>query len=260
MDIGDFVLVALAGLAAGAVNAAAGGGTLISFPALLAVGLSPVTANVTSSVGLVAGYVGGTIGYRQELRERRVEMTRFAAPALLGGVAGALLLLTLPPGLFEAIVPYLVIVACLLLGIQSRVAQMVRRTGESTHPGARPPGRVASGLTYVSIFAACVYGSYFGAGLGVILLAVLGVFCHSYDFQVLNGLKAFISSLVALTGTAMFIVLGNVAWPMAVTLLVTSFAGGLAGARVARRIRPELLRQAVIVCGLVLAVVLLVRS
>jgi uncharacterized protein len=252
--LSDYGIVAVAGLLAGAVNAIAGGGTLISFPALLAVGLSPVTANITSSVGLVTGYLGGAVGYRRELVGQRGRMRALAMVAVAGGVLGAVLLLVTPADSFRAVVPYLVLLSCLLLGLQPWLARRVaaRRAESGRSVGLTP-------MVHVGIFLAAIYGSYFGAGLGVLLLGVLGTLVAD-SLQRLNGLKTVLAFVVNLVGVLIFLVSGQVAWLFAATLVVSSYAGGLIGARVARLLSATVLRVGVVLLGVVVGLVLLITG
>ncbi|WP_018503189.1 sulfite exporter TauE/SafE family protein [Parafrankia discariae] len=305
MGPADAVLVAGAGLLAGGVNAVAGGGTLIAFPALLATGLPALTANITSSVGLVTGYAGGALGYRRELRGQTSRLKALGPPAMLGGLVGAVVLLLTPSDGFRSAVPFLVIVACLLLAAQSRLAALVARrraaalvTTPRGEPGKPAAGRpvagtpvaggpvartpVAGGLvadepaaggpvrgepsvgavtwpTRVGVFVAGVYGSYFGAGLGVVLLGVLGILLVD-ELQRTNALKTLLSFGVNAIGVVVFLVTAQVSWAYAGILVVTSAAGGVLGARVARRLPAPALRAAVVVLGLVVALVLLIRG
>ncbi|HYJ74844.1 MAG TPA: sulfite exporter TauE/SafE family protein [Kineosporiaceae bacterium] len=287
-DVTGWLLAAGGGLLAGAVNAIAGGGTLITFPALLAAGLAPVTANVTSSVGLVAGYAGGTVGYRRELRGQGPRVRQLLVVAVVGGVLGAVILLVTPAESFRALVPWLVILSCLLLAAQPRLARAVAarriRSAPEPSPAAAPaPSRVgADGAAPVAeavpdggdladappdvgwaarigVLVAAVYGSYFGAGLGVLLLAVLGVFLVD-DLQRLNALKGLLSLVVNVVGVLVFAFSGRVDWPVALVVAVAAWLGGLLGVRVARVLPAPWLRAAVVVLGLVVAVVLLVRG
>ncbi|OHV24434.1 hypothetical protein BBK14_06215 [Parafrankia soli] len=313
MGPADAVLVAGAGLLAGAVNAVAGGGTLIAFPALLATGLPALTANITSSVGLVTGYAGGALGYRRELAGQTSRLKALGPPAMLGGLVGAVVLLLTPSDGFRSAVPFLVIVACLLLAAQSRLAALVARrraaalgttrpaagetspvgvAGSSLAGGAEPARprarrelatsgpplgvpedrRALGGLvgvepsvgavtwpTRIGVFIAGAYGSYFGAGLGVVLLGVLGILLVD-ELQRTNALKTLLSFGVNAIGVVVFLVTAQVSWAYAGILVVTSAAGGVLGARVARRLPASALRAAVIVLGLVVAVVLLIRG
>jgi uncharacterized membrane protein YfcA len=246
----DALLILAAGVVAGAVNAIAGGGTLISFPALLAAGLSPITANITSSVGLLAGYASGSMAYRDELRGQPARVRGLAVAAVLGGAAGALLLLATPGDAFEDVVPFLVMLASVLLAVQPQVARRLAARGQlPDHPGWE---------AQVAVGVASVYGSYFGAGLGVILLAVLGLLLAD-GLQRLNALKGVLSLVVNLAGVLVFIALGGVDWSAAGLLAAGAVVGAFAGVRLARRLPSQVVRTAVVVTGVVVAVVLLVR-
>ncbi len=253
--LSDYLLVTTAGLLAGGVNAVAGGGTLISFPALLAVGVPAVAANITSSVGLVSGYLGSAMGYRRELGDQRDRMRSLALVAIIGGVVGAVALLVTPAASFRAIVPYLVLVSCLLLAAQPRLARWVARRSAPAPEGASG----VTPLVQVGVCIAAVYGSYFGAGLGVMLLGVLGILI-SDSLQRLNGLKSVLSFVVNMVGVLIFVMSGHVWWAFAGLLLVSSYAGGVIGARLARRLSPAVLRYCVVTLGVVVAVVLIVKG
>lgn len=249
MTPADGALVALAGLLGGAVNAVAGGGTLLSFPALLAVGLPPVTANITSSVGMLSGYAGGSVAYRAELRGQGGRARALLPYAVVGGTTGAVLLLVTPQSTFRALVPYLVLVSCVLLAVQPRLARALadrRRGSERLHWGVR-----------AAVALGAVYGSYFGAGLGVLLLAFLGILLAD-DLQRLNALKGLLSLAINAVGVAVYVVVGDVAWPYALLLAVAAYVGGTLGVRVARRLPPAVMRAAVVALGAVVGVVLLV--
>jgi uncharacterized membrane protein YfcA len=246
------VLVAFAGFGAGAVNAAAGGGTLLSFPALLAAGVPALTANITSSVGLLAGYAGGSVAYREELAGQGHRVKVLGLSSIVGGVAGALLLLVTPGDAFRGLVPFLLLAACALLLAQPRVASWVRaRRGDQPHGG----DRVSLGLAAL-VAVLTVYGSYFGGGLGVVLLAALGIALDD-GLQRINALKGLLSLIVNAAGVVVFLVSGHVAWGYALVLAVTSYAGGHFGVGVARRLPANALRVGVVVLGAVVALVLL---
>jgi uncharacterized membrane protein YfcA len=239
LGAGEILLLAGAGLIAGAVNAVAGGGSLISFPALLAVGYPALDANVTNIVALVPGYVGGVVAYREELGGQRERGRRLSAVSVLGGAAGAVLLLLSPPGVFEALVPFLVLAGCALLAVQPLVPQAAG-------------GRDRRGTLAATFFAA-VYGGYFGAALGVMLLAILGLMT-SEDLQRANALKALLSLVIAVVSAALLGVFGPIAWAAAAIMAVTSLAGGRLGGALARKLRADALRWAVVALGTVLAI------
>jgi uncharacterized protein len=258
----DALWVVLGGFGAGAVNGVAGGGTLLSFPALLAAGLSPVAANVTSSVGLLSGYVGGTVAYRTELEGQAPRVRRLAATSVVGGITGAVVLLTTPSSAFEAIVPWLVLLASALLVLQPWLARQVarRRLAGPGHHGNTQA--TITGITLpvqVGVFLGAVYGSYFGAGLGVLLLALLGVLLED-GLQRINALRGVISLIVNAVGVAIFVFSGVTVWWAAGLLFVTAYLGGHVGASLARRLPPMWLRVGVSLLGLVVGVTLLVRG
>jgi uncharacterized membrane protein YfcA len=251
VNAGQALLVAGAGFLGGGVNALAGGGTLLTYPALLAAGLPPVLANTTSSVGLLAGYGGGSLAYRRELEGQRARAVRLLGAGVVGGVAGAVLLLALDPDAFQAVVPYLVLVACLLLAVQPRVAAWLRARGRADeHP---------LWISQLLIALGAVYGTFFGAGLGVVILAVLGLLVAD-DLQRLNALKGLLSLLVNGVGALLFVVTGHVSWVAALLLAAGAFGGASLGVALARRLPPAGIRAGVVVTGVAVAVVLLVRG
>lgn len=248
---GDAVLLAVAGFAAGSVNAVAGGGSLLSFPALVASGLPPLSANVTNTVSLWPGYLGSVAAYRVEVRAQRERAVALGAAAVAGAVAGSAILLTAPDDVFEAIVPVLILAACALLAAQPRVAaHIARRTAAG--------GRARNVDLHVATFAAGTYGAYFGGGLGVILLAVLGIFLADH-LQRLNGLKSALSLVVNTVALAIFAVLAPVAWLSVAVVAPASLVGGYVGAGFARRLGVTALRWTVITFGIVVAMWLALR-
>jgi uncharacterized membrane protein YfcA len=233
---------------AGAINAVAGGGTLVAFPALLGVGVGPLTANITCSVGLITGYAGGSVAYRRELAGQRDRFRTLAPAAVVGGIVGALLLLVTPATTFRAVVPYLVLLSAVLLAVQPMLSRAL---------GTDPHG--AEGVSWgarIGVGVAAVYGSYFGAGLGVLLLAVLGILIAD-GLQRLNALKGVLSLLINIVGALVFVVSARVDWGYALALAVGAYVGGTLGVSVARRLPPTVMRAAVVILGLVVGVVLL---
>jgi uncharacterized membrane protein YfcA len=253
----DDLLLAVAGLAAGLVNGVAGGGSLISFPALLAVGHSAVVANVTSTVGIWAGYLGGVAGFRRELAAQ-VDRVRALTPvALAGGLTGAVLLLVTPGDLFEDLAPLLVLLACALFAFQPLVGRRLRERREAAPAGtstARPNARAAglSVMALVGTYFAAIYGGYFGAGLGVVLLAVLGLALDDSLVRI-NGVRGVLSLIVNSIAVVVFVIGADVAWHDAGVLTVTSLVGGYVGARLSRRLPAPVFRVVVIGLGLVAA-------
>lgn len=250
------VVLAVGAALAGAVNAVAGGGSLISFPALLAVGYPALTANITNTVALAPGYVGGTVGYRRELTGQRPRVVPLSLTSVVGAIAGSALLLVSPPALFDLIVPYLILLACGLLALQDRLARLVqRRVG---HVGSDDAwGRWAPLLTMQ--FVAAVYGAYFGAGLGIMMLAILGMFL-SDTLQRLNALKGAMSLVINVVGALYFALFAEVVWAAVAIMAVASLVGGRAGVALARRLDDRALRWLVVVFGVVVAVRLMLPT
>ena len=255
-----------ASVAAGAINTAAGGGSLITFPTLVALGLADRVANVTNTVGLVPGYLGGSLGYRSELAGQGHRVRALAADAVLGACIGVAILLSTPSRAFKVVVPFLVAAACVLLLVQPRLAASLKRRDEANalnradsaaQRGAAAPPVVPLRL-HVLVLLGAIYGAYFGAALGVILLAVFGLLLDE-DVQRINALKGFISLLINLVAAIGYAAFADVNWAAAGLVAVGSVVGGFGGASVARRIPGQLLRRSVAVAGLVVAMVLLVR-
>lgn len=250
MSGGEIALVAFAGLACGAVNALAGGGSLILFPALIATGMGTLAANVTNSVSTWPGYLGGAYGFRDELASQRHRLPPLVVATLAGSTTGCVLLLLTPTGAFDAIVPVLVAAASLLLAVQPLVA---RRAGEPKEAS------VAHRRTQVaSIFLATIYGGYFGGALGVIVLGVLSLTVPE-TLRRLNGLKTGLSVVDASVSVVVFGLFGPVQWVAVAVAAPATLVGGYLGARVARRIDDSVLRWCVVVFGLVVAAYLAVR-
>jgi uncharacterized membrane protein YfcA len=245
------LLLLLAGVAAGVVNGVAGGGTLLSFPALLALGLSPVLTNVTNTVGIWPGYLSGALSYRGELSRDWARHRLLAGVSGAGGAVGAVLLLTAPATVFHLLVPFLVLAATALLAAQPVISRVLARRRRPRR------GRRGSVLVLAGVFGAAVYGAYFGGGLGIILFAVLALGVDS-DLQLINGLKtllAMVINTVALLGFAAF---GPVDWAAVALVAPASFLGGVLGAKAAKRLDPRLLRVGVVLLGCVVGARLLV--
>ena len=249
----ELVVVGLAAVAGGAVNALAGGGTLITFPALTAVGVPAVSANVTNTVALSPGYLGGTYGQRADLHGQERRLRVLAPVAILGGLAGGVLLLATGEELFRELVPFLILGASGLLAVQDRVrARVSRRLAD------RSRGDPSEAWVVLPTFAASVYGGYFGAALGVILLAVLGLVIEETLTRI-NALKQALSFFVNVTAAAFFVFSGRVVWSAALVMAVGALVGGSVGGRLAGRMRPQVLRGVVVAVGVVVGVVYLVR-
>lgn len=249
MDFPEALAIFAAGLGAGTVNTVVGSGSLITFPVLLAFGYPPVTANVSNNVGLVPGSISGSIGYRRELRGQRERAIWLGRASLVGGITGAALLLALPPSWFEAIVPAFIAVALVLVVLQPRLAAMLQRRRQEPHEhGGRP--------ALAGVFGAGVYGGYFGAAQGILLLAALGLTVDE-DLQRINALKNVLAGIVNGVAAIVFIVAADVAWGPAALIAGGSIAGGQIGARYGRRLPPAPLRALIVVVGLTAIVVLL---
>ena len=238
-----------AGLAAGTINTIVGSGSLITFPTLLAFGYAPVVANVSNTVGLVPGSLSGAIGYRRELAGQRGRAIRLGMAALAGGLTGGLLLLALPASAFERIVPILILGAVVLMAIQPRLS---RAMGER-----RAEGQEHTLPLVVTIYLTGIYGGYFGAAQGVIMMALLSTFLPE-DLQRLNALKNVLAVLINGVAAVLFVVVAPVAWPAALLLAVGAIAGGQVGALLGRRLPANTLRLAIIVLGTFVGVRLLI--
>ncbi|NKY56105.1 sulfite exporter TauE/SafE family protein [Nocardia flavorosea] len=240
----EMLAVFAAGIAAGGINAVVGSGTLITFPVLLAVGLPPVTANVSNTVGLVPGSLSGVIGYRRELSGQRARLLRYGSASLLGAAVGAVLLLNLPEDAFVAIVPVLIIAALVLVVMQPRLSAWVRerqRDKESTSAHGGP-------ILLAAIFATGIYGGYFGAAQGVLLVGLLGVFVQD-ELQRLNAVKNVLALLANALAAAVFIAVAEIDWRVVALIAAGSILGGQIGARVGRRLSPNVLRAVIVVVG-----------
>lgn len=239
----------IAGFIAGAINSIAGGGSLISFPALLAAGYPSITATVTNTVAIWPGTVGGSLAYRPELHGQRRRIVVLGATSVAGALLGSVLLLTGPLQLFDRLVPLLILFACALLLVQPRLGSWVQR---------HQPARQSRSLPLIgSQFLAAVYGGYFGAGLGIMILAFLGIFVDD-DLQRLNALKGVLALIVNGAAVVYFSLFGPVAWPVAILMAVTSWTGGYLGVRLARRLSGRVLRAVVLVFGVAVALKLLI--
>jgi uncharacterized membrane protein YfcA len=257
MNAAHIALLLGAGFAAGAVNAVAGGGSLVTFPALLSTGLSQISANVTNSIAVSPGYVASVYGSRTDLAELaaargRALLVRLLPATLAGAVTGCVLLRVTPPAAFAWIVPFLVLGAAIVLAFQDRLRGVVGHPRDMT-----PHGRaVALNLT---VGLAAVYGGYFGAALGVMLVASLGLVIDE-TLKRINALKNAISAVVGLVTVVAFALFFPVDWADVALLAPATMAGGYLGARLARRLPPLVLRSVIVSLGLVVGVVLLIKA
>jgi len=239
-----------AGIGAGTINTVVGSGTLITFPVLLAIGLAPVTANVSNTVGLVPGTLSGAVGYRHELAGQRQRLLRLGTCSLVGGLIGAVLLLVLPAGAFRAIVPVLIGLALVLVVVQPWLTARLTRAGR--HPSHRVPAAVLP----IGVLLTGVYGGYFGAAQGVLLLGLLGLLLDE-ELQRINAAKNVLALLVNAVAAVVFVIVAHIAWSAAGLVAAGSVIGGQLGAVVGRRLSPLILRGLIVVIGVIAMISLL---
>jgi uncharacterized protein len=243
------IAIFAAGIVAGTINTVVGSGTLFTFPVLLAFGYAPVVANVSNTVGLVPGSVSGAVGYRRELAGQRRRLVPLACASLIGGVIGAILLLSLPASAFSAIVPVFIALALLLIVFQPRLSSLL-----SAH---RPRGHDRAGpVATLAVLAGGIYGGYFGAAQGILVLAVLSLAVDD-DLRRLNAVKVVLTGLVNFVSGAIFVFAAHVAWAPAGLIAAGSVLGGVLGARIGRRLPPQALRAVIVIVGIVAIVHLL---
>jgi len=252
MDLSHVLLLIAAGLAAGTVNAIAGGGSLITFPSLIAAGLPSVAANVTNSIAVCPGYVSSVVGSRADLRGQGRRVRAILPACLAGSVAGCALLLRTPARAFEIVVPFLVLAAVVTLACQDRLRGLVG------HPRALSPRRQAITLQVV-VFGGAVYGGYFGAALGVMYVAALALILDD-PLNRINALKNVLSATVGLVTIVVFAIFGPVHWAAALTVAPATIIGGYAGARLARRLPARVLKITIVSFGTAIGLILLYRA
>ena len=250
----EFILAGLAAIAAGAVNALAGGGTLITFPMLTFLGVPAVSANVTNTVALCPGYFGGTLAQWNDLRDQIDRLWLIVPASIVGGVIGGVLLLRTGERLFNELIPYLILLASVLLAIQDPVrAWLTRRLGEG-HSGTG-----LEKLTWLPVGVASIYGGYFGAGLSVIILSALGLTLED-SLTRLNALKQAVAFSVNVAAAIFFLFSGQVVWAAALVMAIGALFGGVLGGRLAGYIKPSTLRWTVVIIGVVISIVYFVRG
>lgn len=241
-------LVVIAAAIGGAINSIAGGGTLVTFPAIVALGVPPIVANATSTVALWPGALGSLWGYRAELAGARAWALRFAVPSLVGGLVGAVLLLRTPSERFDAIVPGLVLGATLLFVVQRPVMSALRRRNVPAPVRSDPASRPPTALLLAFQFGVAVYGGYFGAGIGILMLAALG-FMGFTNLHRMNGLKNWGGLCMNVVAALTFVTQDIVNWPVAIAMAVGAMIGGYGGSRLAQRVPQLWVRRAVIAIG-----------
>jgi uncharacterized protein len=250
----EFVFAGLAALLAGAVNALAGGGTLITFPMLTFLGVPAVAANITNTVALCPGYFGGTLAQWNDLRNQKDRLWLIVPASIVGGVLGGFLLLQTEERLFRELVPYLILLASVLLAIQDPVrAWLTRRMG------AGETGTGLEKLTWLPVGVASIYGGYFGAGLSVIVLSALGLTLED-SLTRLNALKQAVAFSVNVAAAVFFLFSGQVLWPAALVMAIGALIGGVLGGKLSARIKPSTLRWTVVVIGVIISIIYFVRG
>lgn len=254
MDIFGYLLVGAAAVAAGLVNALAGGGTLISFPALVAAGIPAVAANITNTVALCPGYLGGALAQRKDLQGQKRRLWLYMPAGAVGGIIGGFLLLNTGEKLFRSLVPVLILLATALLASNDLVRGWLQRRASKPRSA-----ETTENLAVVPVGLAAIYGGYFGAGLSVIIMAVLGLVLDDSLTRV-NALKQTISLSTNVAAAIFFVFSGKVNWPVALVMAVGALLGGALGGRLAGRIKPSTLRWTVVAIGLVVGIIYLVRG
>ncbi|MGH8994000.1 MAG: sulfite exporter TauE/SafE family protein [Acidimicrobiia bacterium] len=243
------VAVFVAGMAAGAINAVVGSGTLITFPVLLAVGYPPVVANVSNTVGLAPGSASAAYGYRRELAGQGARLVRLGVASVAGGITGAILLLVLPDEAFKAIVPVLIALACVLVVAQPALVRRLRRDEGQARRHGGP-------WLFAAVYGTGIYGGYFGAAQGVLLIAILGL-ALAENLQRINAAKNVLAGLVNTVAAVVFLFSAEIAWQPVILIAVASTVGGQIGAHVGRRLPPAVLRGFIVVVGIAAMVKLL---
>ena len=248
MELWEALAILLAGVAAGGINAIAGSGTLFTFPVMLALGYPPITATVSNSIGLAPGTLSGTIAYRRELAGQKSRLIRFGTMSFFGAMTGAMLLIYLPSGVFESVVPFMIGGACVLIILQPRITKWVR--------ARRPASKNGGVLMPLGAYGAGTYGGYFAAAQGIILVSLLGATLDD-DLQRLNALKNALATIANCTAAVFYIVLASPAWPVVGLIAAGTIVGGYLGANWGRKLSPTALRMVLVVVGLTAAVQLL---
>jgi hypothetical protein len=253
MGLFEYLVLLAVAFVAGAINAVAGGGSLISFPTLLAVGFASKTANVTNTVALWPGTVGGSVAYRSELVRQRRRLLILLGPAVSGAALGSLILLLTPGSAFDRIVPFLIFFACAVMAFQEQLSAFAQHHRLGSRDGDHVPLPLL-GITFIG----AIYGAYFGAGLGIIMLAFLSILLPD-DIQHSNALKGMLAMIINAIGVLAFALFGPVRWGAAGVMAVGAISGGYLGVGVARRLGRRWLRWAVIAYGLTAAFILLLK-
>ncbi|MFM6056669.1 MAG: sulfite exporter TauE/SafE family protein [Microcystis aeruginosa] len=248
----QYGFLAIAAVAAGLINALAGGGSLITFPTLMSVGIPPVMANVTNTVALCPGYLGATLAQKKDLHGQQKRIRLLLPPAVIGGIIGGILLLNSSDKVFERLIPFLILLAAALLAFQDTLRSWLQRQQGDEN------GHIPEILAVLPIALASIYGGYFGAGLGVIELAILGLFLKD-NLTRLNALKQLLSLVVNVAASWFFLFSNQVDWSAAIVVAIGSLIGGLLGGKLARIISPRYLRWTVVILSIIIATVYWLR-
>jgi uncharacterized membrane protein YfcA len=254
MNLTGFIIAGLSAVAAGFINALAGGGTLITFPILMAIGLPAVSANVTNTVALCPGYLGGTLAQFKDLKDQKKRLWIALPAAVLGGLVGGILLLETGEKLFTNMVPFLILLASVLLAMQNPLRTWLTRWQEESK--AKP---VVEIWAFIPVFLGAIYGGYFGAGLSVIVLAVLGLIIND-NLTRLNALKQVIAFATNVAAALFFIFSGRVVWSVVLVMAIGALFGGAIGGRLASKIKPASLRWMVVIIGFTVGIIYLVKT
>ncbi len=258
MSVADFIVILLAGIGAGTINTVVGSGSLITFPTLVALGYTPLVANVSNNIGLVPGSLSGAYGYRRELAGQRPRLKKLIPASAAGALAGSTLLLVLPSDVFDSVVIVLIVVALTLVVLQPTISKrMTARRQLRAVEGVEPHRDVTPALMAV-VAGAGIYGGYFGAAQGIILIAMLGIFLDD-TLQRLNGCKNVLALTVNAVASVVFVLTTEVNWAVVGTIAIGSTIGGQVGAKVGRKLDPRLLRTIIVLVGISALVRLLTR-
>ncbi len=249
----QYILVTLAAMLAGGINALAGGGTLVTFPMLVAVGLPPISANVTNTVALLPGYIGGTLAQAKDLQGQRKRLWLVLPAAVVGGLVGGILLLNTGEKLFSQLVPFLILGASLLLAVQDPLRAWLLRRNQARQGSDAGAGLPAVWVV-VPVALAAVYGGYFGAGLSVIVLAVLGLVLED-TLTRLNAVKQIVGFVTNAAAALFFVITGPVNWPVALVMMAGALVGGALGGKLAGKVKPVTLRWIVVLLGITVAII-----
>lgn len=249
----EYVIIFFAAVAAGGVNALAGGGTLISFPALTALGIPPVAANITNTIALCPGYFGGALAQSNDLKNQRIILVTLIPAGIIGGLAGGLILLTTGEKVFDELIPYLILFASVLLALQSPIRNwLIKRSGKHSK------GLSTKVWVVIPAALAAVYGGYFGAGLSVIILAILGLVLDD-SLTRLNAVKQVLSLSVNISAAIYFMFSDQVVWTVAVLMSIGALIGGALGGRIAGKIKPDTLRIFVVIIGVAVSIIYFIK-